>query len=164
MRATSGALSRIVLLAAVGGCSTSPDITTESEYGAASIKGIPPTFDWPATPTRPATARSRFANPQLDDFIRSVVEETLSKKGYTRMPGDRGFWIEYGATSESNIQVTDSLSLYVTDPASKELMWRGRASAILDPAMPPDESRSVIRDAVNRLLAEFPGPGQVVAE
>ena len=134
---------------------------------------------------RPASGDPRLDSSLLDARIRSAVESELGVRGYAKTEATPDFLVAYHVALDTQLEATSvdsyyggagyrhwggpgytttyvrefevgSLVLDVLDPRSKELIWRGSATAEIIPGATPEEREARIREAVRRMLERFP--------
>jgi hypothetical protein len=112
--------------------------------------------------------------------VGAAVEAGLKAKGYLQAEGAPDFLVATYVGRQSRIQVTDwgygygprgawygggvdvyqyeqgSLVLDIVDARTKKLVWRGTATAIIDPGASPEERTKRINEAVAKMLEDFP--------
>jgi len=116
----------------------------------------------------------------LDAQIKQSIDSQLAAKGLTKTDGDKadlhiGYqasidqekqWNAYGtggmrwgggmATAQQSTISTGTLVLDMYDPASKQLVWFGRASKTLDPGANQQKHQKNLDKAMQKLLKNFP--------
>ncbi len=114
--------------------------------------------------------------------VGAAVEAQLKAKGYVPAEGAPDFLVATYVGQLSRIQVTDwgygygpraawygggvdvyqyeegSLIVDIVDARSKRLVWRGTATAIVDPGATPEERTERIQEAVAKVFKDFPPP------
>jgi hypothetical protein len=123
---------------------------------------------------------AQYPNQILDAQIKASVDKQLASKGMTKTDGDNadldiGYqasasqskaWNAYGTggrrwgggmgtATESTIN-TGTLVLDMYDPATKQLVWQGRATKTLDPNAKEDKRQKNLDKATQKLLKNFP--------
>ena len=165
----------VVLLVGLG-CS---GITTSADYDPAADFSRMKSWAWfEGGPPQPKL------DSLTDGRIRSSVEGELGARGLPKTEAAKadflvqyhaavqrkvearpttvsvGYGWRYGAIgmSSSEIHTYDEGTLVVDfiDPQKKELVWRGTARAAVDPSRTPEEKSARIREAVQRILEQFP--------
>ncbi len=168
-------LGGAILAAALGGCSTL-EISTDYDT-AADFSGLS-TYAWMAPRETPADPR--IDNTLLEKRIHRAVDAELAAKGYTKTWGETDFLVSYHAGIEGKLDVAvmnnyygyrrgwgpsdvwvsqydqGTLLLDVVAPETKELMWRGTASDVIDPSASAEQREENLREAVRRMLENFP--------
>jgi hypothetical protein len=171
----------VLLLAAavVGGCST---IEVSSDYDPGADLSRLESYGWLPDPSPPA-GDSRLDSSLLDARVRNVVDTQLAKRGYRQAPPEEAdFLVTYHAALEKKIDVDTIYSSYgyggggsvveseavkreyergtllldVVDPKTRQLLWRGSASAEIGPDDAPEERRKRTEKAVASMLERFP--------
>ena len=172
----------IVLIAALGGCSTMT-VTSDTDPSA-SFTGFR-TYEWMTeTPTKTGDPRID-GNSILASRIRSSVERQLAAKGYEkRSSGTPDFLVGYHASLEKKTSVEmlndyyrydrgwgwryrgpqtyvyeydeGTLVLDIVDPKTRKLLWRGSATDVVDPTASGEARQKKINEAVTQILEKFP--------
>jgi hypothetical protein len=166
MRTTIG-LGVLVLLGA--GCSS---ITVHHDYDP--NQDFSTLRRWAfASPTPPKTGSLSEVTALTYDRIRKAIEEQLALKGYQKLDSNPDFLVRpqagagqkvevepgYGYGWYGNqVQVVDEGTLVIDILSVKErrLVWRGTAQGAVDPNLNPEERDARIREAVQKVLADFP--------
>lgn len=123
------------------------------------------------------------ANPLVVQRVGAAVEGQLKAKGYQPAEGQPDFLVMSHVGRQSRIQVTDwgwgygpraawygggvdvyqyeegTLVVDIADAKTKQLVWRGSATSILDPDATPEERTERINEAVAKMFEDFP-PGK----
>jgi hypothetical protein len=123
---------------------------------------------------------AQYPNQILDAQIKASVDKELASKGLTKTDGDNadlnlGYqasvsqskqWNAYGTggvrwgggmgTATESMIDTGTLVLDMYDPASKKLVWQGRATKTLDPNAKEDKRQKNLDKAMQKLLKNFP--------
>ncbi|MDH3734125.1 MAG: DUF4136 domain-containing protein [Gemmatimonadota bacterium] len=73
--------------------------------------------------------------------------------GYSRWGYGGGVWVSDTYVDE---YTEGTLLVDVVDAERNELVWRGSAETRVDPLAMPEDTAPVIRDAVQRILSDFP--------
>ena len=121
-----------------------------------------------------------YPNQIVDAQIKQAVDSQLAAKGLTKTDGDKadlliGYqasvssekqWNVYGtggfrwgggmATAQQSTIATGTLVLDMYDPASKQLVWTGRASKTLDASANQEKKQKNLDKAMQKLLKNFP--------
>jgi len=117
----------------------------------------------------------------LDKRIKSAVEEELTMKGLSKTSNAPDLYVTYHTGVEDKINVTDwgytysydywgwqdrrmdvyqynegTLVVDLIDAKTKEMVWRGWATKTLETNPSPDKIDNTIRQAVYKILAEYP--------
>ena len=168
-------MKKMIAILIVGGAGCS-SISTSTDYDPKADFSRLRTYEWhPGQPSGPDTlTASRIAR---------AVEDGLRARGYTRAAGAPAdfqvayhVWVgqrveevpssaySYGWRSGYGTEVRTydegTLVLDVIDPVAKTLLWRGTAKSAVDPDRTPEEREAKIREAVQKLLADFPPGGK----
>jgi hypothetical protein len=113
--------------------------------------------------------------------VRAAVDEELARRGYRAAESAPDFLVATHVSTQEKVQVTDwgytcsprygwyggshldvwqyqegTLLLDVVDPKSRQLVWRGSASRVVESSWTPEEREKVTREAVAALLERFP--------
>lgn len=152
----------MLLAVSAAGCSQPAQV--DSAYGpGVRFSETARTFAWSPSSAR-TTGEGRPKNERVDTMIREIVESHLVKKGYEKAAsgGTPDFWLDYRvATSLRGDPYGDIaapqykegyLGLYVLDPATAKLIWRGTARARLDEATPPQEQRERLSAIIGEMI------------
>lgn len=130
---------------------------------------------------QPAAGDARIDNTIFDTRVREAVEAELPARGFTKVAEGADFRVAYHAAIQQKLDVVTTTSGYrswdrtvydrsviaydegtlVLDVIVGEgdLVWRGTATATIDPDATTEERDRRIREAVKLMLAEFP-PGR----
>lgn len=148
-------------------CTETIDIQTDASYGPGiKLSGLGDRYAWAPT-SRQSGDGDRVDNPQVRAFLRSTIDESLSKRGFSCITEGRpDFWLLYrvtrvlqddwDATPFGTPYPAGTLVVDVVDPATRQLVWRGTATARIDPSNPPEIREERIRAAVSMLMSKFP--------
>ena len=163
----------LLLLLTVIGCSGIKISTDHNqEFDFSGFK----TYGWMAD--KPNILRDPLIDTALlDKRVKKAVESELAVRGYTRAESDPDFYVSYHFGTESQVDVSScgyhypesprcwgqevetyaytkgTLVLDIVEPDGLELVWRGYATGAIHDVERMDET---VRDAVARVLAEFP--------
>jgi hypothetical protein len=121
-----------------------------------------------------------YPNQIVDAQIKQSVDSQLAAKGLTKVDGDKadlliGYqasistekqWNAYGtggfrwgggmASAQQSTIATGTLVLDMYDPATKQLVWTGRASKTLDSGANQEKKQKNLDNAMKKLLKNFP--------
>lgn len=121
-----------------------------------------------------------YPNQIVDTQIKQAVDSQLAAKGLTKTDGEKadlliGYqasvstekqWNAYGtggfrwgggmASAQQSTIATGTLVLDMYDPATKQLVWTGRASKTLDPGADQGKKQKNLDNAMKKLLKNFP--------
>jgi len=161
------------LLLAVCNVGAAQTVTTNSMPGANFAKYH--TYKWVRVPG------AKYPNQILDAQIKAAVDAQLSAKGLTKTNGDTADlyidyqisvsqqtqWNAYGmgggyrwgggmATATSSTIDTGTLVLDMYDPATKQLVWTGRATKTINPGNSQEKRQKNLNKAMQKLLKNFP--------
>lgn len=166
---------RLLPLALLFACSSvSTNYDYDTSYDFAKLK----TYRWADIPSK------ADANPLVVQRVGAAVERELKAKGYAPAEGAPDFLVATYVGRQSRIQVTDwgygygprgawygggvdvyqyeegSLIVDIVDARSKQLVWRGTATSIIDPGATPEERTERINEAVAKIFGDFPPKGK----
>jgi len=164
---------RLLPLALLFACSSvSTNYDYDTSYDFAKLK----TYRWADIPSK------SDANPLVIQRVGAAVEGQLKAKGYAPAEGAPDFLVAAYVGKRTRIQVTDtgyrygprgawygggvdvyeyeegSLVVDIVDARTKQLVWRGTATSILDPDATPEERTERINEAVAKMFKDFPPP------
>lgn len=136
------------------------------------------TYKWVDIPGGTAKLDELTANQ-----LTAAVEAGLAQRGLTKIDGDNAdLFIGYQVATTQQTQInaygmggpwrfgggmttattstltTGSMDLDMYDSAEKTLVWRGTVSKTLDPGAKPDKRQQNIKNAVTKLLKNYPPP------
>jgi hypothetical protein len=165
-----------VLVLTLCGCS---QIRVRSDFDPGADFSQLRTYAW--LPGMDATNDPRLDTKLLDRRVRESVDRHLAAKGYRKVDTAPSFHVAYhvyvnrqtqsfhepigpygyswwGARGPVNSYQYDegSLLVDVIDPGTNVLMWRGAATAIIDPRASVKEREERVDKAVASLLEKFP--------
>jgi len=167
-----------VLLAHTAGCSS---VSVNADYDTTADFSRLKTWAWFTGPQRPNPEIDGLT----DGRIRAAIEAELPGRGLTTAPAEAadvhvtyhaavrqkieayptaaGYGYGYGrgfgvAGTGVDVVTYDEGTLVVDliDPKSKNLLWRGTARGVVHRDATPEERETRIRDAVKKILAQFP--------
>ncbi len=164
----------IALTLLLAACALAPaqDVSTNSMPGVDFSKYH--TYKWVTI------EGATYPNQIVDAQIKQSVDSQLAAKGLTKTDGDKadlliGYqasistekqWNAYGtggfrwgggmASAQQSTIATGTLVLDMYDPATKQLVWTGRASKTLDPGANQDKKQKNLDNAMKKLLKNFP--------
>jgi len=160
----------LALLFACSGISTNYDY--DLSYDFAKLKS----YRWADIPSK------ADADPLVVQRVGSAVETQLKTKGYQLAEGQPDFLVATYVGRHTRIQVTDwgygygharwyggggldvyeydqgSLVVDIVDARTKQLVWRGTATGIVDPGATPEDRTKKINKAVAKMFEDFPPP------
>lgn len=160
-----------VALAVLCGVAAAQDVTTNSMPGT-NFSNFH-TYKWVAV------QGATYPNQIMDQEIKDAVNSQLSAKGLTVTDGDnadllvgyqiamqqqqqwnaygmgRGFGGGMGTATSSTIDI-GTLVLDMYNPASKQLVWQGRATKTLDPSKNQQKNQERLNKAMAKLLKNYP--------
>jgi hypothetical protein len=141
------------------------------------------TYDWGPADALPASDPRLGDNPFFNDHLLGAVEKQMAAKGFSRAGTDRQADLlihyhaaigprvdvnridnEYGDCFDEDCRVRvieyeqGTLVIDIVDARTNRLIWRGWAQQAVDRLLGDDDRMSrQIDDAVQRMLAKFPG-------
>jgi hypothetical protein len=156
-------MSSVVLI----GCSSN---TTKDIYETNADFTNLNTFDWFVVP------QEMQLNEVVVKGIKDAVTRQLTAKGLRITPEDPSFLIAWHVSKQvkkDSWSFTDArygsyrtrfprayevgtLILDFVDPGTKELLWRGSATSVIKSNITPEEQKTMINEAVSRILDKFP--------
>lgn len=171
--------ARLVSLLMLAACG--PMLDVRFDYDTSADFSRLRTYAWLQQPSS-APRDPRIHSDLLDSRVRSAVNDELHAKGYaesaetpdfrvayhvvlkervaaTAFPTSYGYGLgRWPAASEVQVATYEegTLLLDVVDGQTNELVWRGAASARIDPDRTPQERTELIRAAVEKMLKDFP--------
>jgi hypothetical protein len=161
-----------LLAASVGGAILAQDVTSNAMPGTDFAKYH--SYKWVAI------EGATVPNQIVDAQIKSSIESQLAAKGMTKTDGEQadlfiGYqisidqqkqWNAYGtggvrwaggmATATSTVITIGTLVLDMYDPATKQLVWTGRATKTVDPGASQDKKQKNLDKAMEKLLKLYP--------
>ena len=157
----------LLSLVILTGCSTN-----ESKYDYESKADFTNlnTFDWFAVP------QEAHLNEMVVKDVKDAVNRELAAKGMKKVSENPSFlialhiskqlkrndWnlsdIRYGSYRTRLPQVYEegTMILDFVDPETKELLWRGSATAMVKSVLTPEEQKNRINKVVSKILDKFP--------
>ncbi len=167
----TGMLLMLALL--VSGVTLAQDVSTNAMPGVDFGKYH--TYKWVAI------QGAEQPNQIVDAQIKQAIDSQLAAKGFTKTDTDKadlyvGYqvsishqqeWNAYGmggglrwgggmATAQSSTINIGTLVLDMYDPATKQLVWTGRATKTLDPGANQEKKQKNLNNAMKKLLSKFP--------
>ena len=157
-----------------GGCSP---ISVNYDYDTQADFTRLKSFDWHTFPS------SAPAGELVAKHIRNAVDTQLASKGFKRVSSNPDFLIATHLSKQSRREVVDwgysegrhwsyggprydvyeyeqgTLILDLIDAKAKELIWRGTATAVVEPGLTPQRRHERLNKAVAKILANFPPSG-----
>jgi len=164
---------------ALAGCAS---VTVMTDHDPSAEFGALHTYAWRTGP-QTGVGDPRFDSPLVDRYVRTAVDRVLASKGYrTAAPESTAdFVVGYEAVirHKTSVQTINrrygyrvggwggprtsaydydegTLLIDVAAPATKQLLWRGSATGVVDPQASPGKREQRINEAVERMLADFP--------
>jgi hypothetical protein len=158
-----------VVLAGCSGIDVSEDYDRNQDF--ARLRS----WAWaPPVPQADGGGYSVVSNMTHQRITRSVEGE-LTKKMYNKMEPDQAdFWVRhyasigqkpeaypgydgwYGDGDEFTVVEEGTIVVDFISPKDKHLLWRGKATSIVDEDMSPEERDSRIVEAVQKIMDQFP--------
>ena len=173
-----GGLTATVLLAGCSSLSVNYDYDTTADF--TQYKN----YAWMARPsTLPANAaQAQQQSDLLDRRIRSAIDAEMGGRGLAQDPGSPDVLVLYHLGTQDKIQVTDwgynyspyywgyggrqvdvyqyqegTLIIDVVDAATKNLVWRGTGTKVIESTpRTPEEMQARIDNIVNKIMESFP--------
>ena len=170
-------MRRLIAILILGGAGCS-SVSVSTDYDPQTDFSRLKTYDW--MPGRPPLGSDTLTSSR----IQRAVDDGLRARGYVKASrpdfhvayqvsvGQRvesipssdyayGWRRSYSMSGGTEVRTYDegTLILDVVDPASKTLLWRGTARSVVEPGLMPEEREAKIREAVEKLLEEFPPGG-----
>lgn len=175
-------IGALAVAAAVGvACASTMTVSSHVERGLDFSRYR--TFDWGPADALPTGDPRLDRNPLFKDNVQGAVEKQLARRGLLLSTAEQAdLLIHYHASIQHRIDVdrTDralgycqagdcppgtaeyeagTLVIDIIDARSHRLIWRGWAQrSVADVLHDPDRLRSMIDEAVTRMLARLPGP------
>lgn len=173
MKATHICSMAFLIVLLFGCATTAVNYDYDKEYDFSSLK----TYEWM---TMPQNVR---AEEFLMKRVKSALSRELSAKGITQDPDNPDFLVALHGSREGKVQVTDwgysygpfgrhiggpridvhqyeqgTLIVDFVEAKTKQMVWRGIASRVLEPDLTPQEKEKLINEAVTDMMKNFP-PG-----
>jgi hypothetical protein len=144
------------------------------------------TWNWQSS-TPALTGNPRLDDPLVHSRIQSALAATLRSKGYAQTASKPDFLVTYHVAIQQKLDaqtiytgygpyrgwygvggtqtVVDQYDLGTLlvdfiDPGTNNVIWRGTAESRLQELKTPEEREARVKDAVERLLNQFPPPGK----
>jgi hypothetical protein len=155
------------LCIATTGCSDLGATNVTSTYGPGfRFTERHHTYTW-APGSEKLTSPGRPTNAETDGLIRQAIDKRFAAKGYAQATATApDFWIDYRIAREMRADPyvgvgfpqypAGSLIIYVINPATEQLSWRGCLEARLDESAPPDQKLKRLDTAVRLILDQMP--------
>ena len=159
----------VLVLSAVllAGCATRDDVSVTHAYDPLVRFPAEATYSWnvaaSSLPDDPALDRG-----EIDALLKDVANEAFAARGYRVAPPPAPYELSYHYVVNTRIAAdrsksVGSLSLQLAESASGRRVWVGFGRAEIYVGLTPEERRARLRDAFERMLADFP-PTQRPAE
>ena len=164
----------VLLLLAAGvaavvfaGCSQTPPMDVTQYWGpGVRFADVPSTYDW-SPASRPTTGPGRPLDPAVDPLIRRLIEKNLEEKGFTKVSGGKpGFWIDYRVARDVRGDpyggpefpefAEGSLAIFLINPSTQQLIWRGCVQGRLTESAPPPVREERASQAIKKVLGQIP--------
>jgi len=168
-----------LLLSLVVGCASKPTLHVSAERSTATDFSAYRTYAWANPPAEPSVEQPRTGRDLMDWQIRTIIENQLTAKGYDEVSsgradlvityhldvreghtesvqdfiayresgGDEGMQEAYVYGYQKGTFIIEAI-----DAATRRLVWRGSAGAVINPERQPDR----VREAVLRVMERFP--------
>jgi hypothetical protein len=163
----------VLALAALCSCS-SPGIEVGHEYGRASFSGFGPTYAWiemapGEVPKDAPDSKELTPTPDVLAFIKQCIDQELQAKGYHLGVGKVDFLVASRTSKKFAVArptwdleqyEEGALEVFMIQPDTRELMWRGIARAALDMSLTPTERRDRLQKGIKLMLKSFPDQGK----
>ena len=176
LRATAAALCALSLTA----CATTISVGSHAGRGVDFARYR--TYEWGPADALPMGDPRLDQNPFFQDRMQGAVEKQLAARGFQRaVSGTPDLLVHYHASADQRFDVHDvdrryghclgddcepevttyeaaTLVLDIVDTRSNDVIWRGWARGSLEGVITdPDRMARHINEAVQRMLAGFPG-------
>jgi hypothetical protein len=163
----------LMLAILISSVAVAQDVTTNSMPGVDFTKYH--TYKWVVI------EGAEVPNQIVDAQIKQAVDAQLATKGLTKTDSDKadlyvGYqvsishqqqWNAYGmggglrwgggmATAQSSTISIGTLAVDMYDPASKQLIWTGRATKTIDPNNSQEKREKNLNNAMKKLFSKFP--------
>ena len=162
----------LILGIALGGCSS---LSVSQDYDRNQDFSRLRTWAW----AKPAPQVDGSGYSEISSLthkrISSAVEGELAKKMYQKTEADRAdFWVRhyastgqkleaypgyngwYGEGDELAVVEEGTIVVDFVSPKDKRLLWRGKATSVIDESMTPEERENRIDESVQKILEQFP--------
>ncbi len=173
-------LAALCVIVLAGGCSTISSV--RYDYDTKEDFGKLKTYDW-------LDESSEMTSIDVKR-IRNAIDTVLKARGYSQDMDDPDFLVAFHGTSTEKVNVVDhgyrycpygrycygywgwgpapttytyeegTLIIDIIDSDTLEMVWRGEAKGVLDPNMSPEQLDQVAKEAVKRILQNFPPPAK----
>ncbi len=167
-RPAAGLASLTLMLSVLTtGCSDLGPTNVTSSYGPGfRFTERHKTYVW-APGSEKLDTPGRPANAETDGLFRQAIDKRLAAKGYAKSAGAApDFWIDYRIAREMRADpyvgvgfpqyAEGSLIIYVINPTTEQLSWRGCVEARMDESAPPDQRLKRLDTAVKLILDQMP--------
>ena len=140
---------------------------------------------WGWMPAAPEAAQdvdaARASNSLVDRRIRAAVDAALTAKGLTADETAPDVLVVYHTGLKDKVDITDwgysysgtywgwagrdidaqnytegTLIVDLVDASSRQLVWRGSATGVVDPARTPEERERAVREIVAKMFDKYP--------
>lgn len=159
--------SGVAIVIAFAGCADTQPLGVQSEWGpGVRFSEATRTFDWSPQAGR-TKGPDRPVNPHADPIIRSAIVKALEGRGYAKgESGQSDFWIDYqigkiqrgDPSADPNFTgfTEGVMALYVQEPGSQKLIWRGTVQMRIEDSDRPALLEKKLDRAVGALVTEIP--------
>jgi len=149
-------LAALIVLVA---CASKDEIPVSTNYDPLFRFPARATYSWDDAanifPTNPDIDRK-----EMDALLRDVVNEAFAAHGYqvTAGPADYRLSYQFSIISRRGAEsfAVGTLSLLLTEASSGRRVWTGFGQAEVYVGLKPEERRARLRDAMERMLKNFP--------
>lgn len=177
----SALLAILAAGALLAGCSSYEykyDYDVQSDFSAyKTYAWIPIAIDQGSTSAQTAVR----SNTLLDKRIRSNVEAQMAAKGFTKVEENPDVLVVYHTGVQNKVDVTDwgytyagsywgwagrdidvysytegTLIVDLVSAASKQLVWRGAATGVVEPGSPPEKVEQRLQEVIAGIFANYP--------
>jgi hypothetical protein len=171
-------LASVLLVAALSACSS---IKVTNDYDDTVNFSVLKTWSWYPEPGGPGAGQSGIVT-LTTSRIKSALEGELIGRRYEYVAEKGDFLVTFHTVLQQKIESTgdpygyawrrgymgvaaapdvmtyDEGSLLVDfiDPKTKTMIWRGTATAVVDPSSSTEKKEGLVREAVAEIMAQFP--------
>ena len=148
------------LVFAVLACASNDEIPVSSSYDPLYLFPAQSTFAWDeranSLPEDPDIDR-----PATDALLKEVVGEAFAARGYRAAGADAPYRLSYQYVvnrrrGPDESFAMGSVSLNLTERGTRRRLWTGFGRAEIYQGLTPEERRTRLREAMDRMLALFP--------
>jgi hypothetical protein len=147
-------------LVALAGCASQDAIPISTTHDPLARVPAEATYAWDEA------AISLPENPSIDPastdaLLREVANEAFAARGYRLAPPPTNYLLSYQYAVAERIgpdvsKAIGSVSLLLVESASGRRVWLGFGRAEIHVGLTPEERRARLKDALDRMLADFP--------